>query len=94
MTSRRSGSQRARRLSPEQEAFASWFVKWWQRQGQHIDFSLNAVSADQKKSFAASEIEVWQEVPEPTRRPRRNEGATALNPQPSVERRDLQAKSR
>jgi hypothetical protein len=48
MTVRSSGSQKTRRLDPEQEAFASWFVKWWHRQGRHIDFSANAVPADQK----------------------------------------------
>jgi hypothetical protein len=94
MTARSSGSQKPRKLSLEEEAFAAWFLRWWHRQGRHIDFSANAAPADQQKPSAASEIEVWQEVPEPIRRPRRNEGATALNPQPSVERRDLQAKSR
>jgi DNA polymerase-3 subunit beta len=59
MTVRSPGSQKTQKLSPEQEAFASWFVKWWQRQGRHIDFSAKAVPADQKKSPATSEIETW-----------------------------------
>jgi hypothetical protein len=60
MTSRSSGSEQAPKLGPEQEAFASWFVKWWHRQGRHIDFSANAAPADQKNSSAVSEIEIWR----------------------------------
>jgi hypothetical protein len=69
MTSRSPGSKKARRLSPEQEAFASWFVKWWQRRERHIDFSANAAPADQKEPPAVSEIDIWRETPEPIRRP-------------------------
>lgn len=69
MTARSSGSQKTRSLSPEQEAFASWFVKWWWRQGQDIDFSANAVPADQQKPSAVDEIEIWRKAPEPIRRP-------------------------
>jgi hypothetical protein len=64
MTSRSSASQKTRKLSPEEEAFASWFVKWWQRRGRHIDFSANAVPDTQKKSPAASEIEIWRDAPD------------------------------
>jgi hypothetical protein len=64
-----SGSKKPRKLGLEQEAFASWFVKWWRQRGQRIDFSITPESAAQKKSFAVSEIEVWRETPEPMRRP-------------------------
>lgn len=74
MTSRSSGSQKTRKLRPEEDAFASWFVKWWQRRGRHIDLSANPVPPDEKKSSAASEIEVWREPPEPFRRPHRTRG--------------------
>lgn len=69
MTPCNSGSQKTRRLSPEQEAFASWFVTWWKRRGQQIDFSAKAALADHEKLPAANEIEIWREGPEPTRRP-------------------------
>ena len=64
MTSRSSGSQKTRKLSPEEEAFATWFVKWWQRRGRYIDRSAATVPDDEKKSSAASAIEVWREAPE------------------------------
>jgi hypothetical protein len=50
--------------APKEEVFASWFVKWWHRQGRHIDLSANAVPADQKKLYAVSESEIWPETPE------------------------------
>lgn len=88
MRSRSSGSEQAPKLSPEQEAFASWFVKWWHRQGRHIDFSANAAPAGQKNPSAVSEIEIWRLDVQMGR------GTNGLEPAPTMKPSDLQAKSR
>jgi hypothetical protein len=88
MTSRSSGSEQAPVLSPEHEAFASWFVKWWHRQGRHIDFSANVAPADQKNPSAVSEIEI-RRLDVQTER-----GTNGLEPAPTMKPPNLQAKSR
>jgi hypothetical protein len=53
----------ARRLNVDEEAFASWFVDWWRRRGQHLGLGPSDTFAAEGRSPSTSEIEIWREEP-------------------------------